>query len=860
MYYSLRIVAASFLMVVGVSATALPLDCLRAPLNGVEIDGDLAEWSGADAITFNESGDSVEVRVLWDDEALYVAFLVSDDSLWSDAKPNPWETWRNDSVEIYFDAANDDGAAPRTDDHQFHVDFSHLTLGLSLGQTNGGEVGTGTNWAGWGPAAARWQAGLDGTGNVGTSGDTGYTYEIALDWDSIGRGAAPGGPSGTRGGLRPAVGSAAGIAFAVVDDDDGGERERVSTPSGVDPQRPESYLDLTFRGDSSTPADGPLLPSLHTIDDPEDGASFFPRLLGLPSGEVLCAFDTNAGGGPTRIAVARRPAGSCLWQPLATVASTPNTLANGFLVLLDDGSILCAYREVASEEYWIRVSRSTDGGATWQLRGTVHQNGRGLWEPWILVLPGGRVLCAYATEEYAVSPDQAIEIRSSDDGGQSWIDPVIAVKLPGSRDGVPALARLHDGSLLCFFEATDLANPFAIRVSTSTDGGQTWSGRRLVYAPANPAKRAAAPTATLLSDGRIWCGFYTDERRAEHGDPFADALWLESSDDGLTWSDPFTLHATSGADFWGHFIELRDSTILAAFYTNSNGNPRLLARGCEEKPALEVDCANGVDDDGDGDLDCSDADCVGTEACVENCDNDSDDDLDGAIDCFDTDCVGTVPCVESCDNGLDDDADGDVDCFDTDCVEAPLCVEDCSNGVDDDVDGEINCSDADCVGTVACVEDCSNSTDDDLDGDVDCFDADCVGAASCVEDCSNGVDDDVDGEIDCSDADCAGALDCGGRQLSGDCNQDGALDISDGICLLGHLFANKPERLPCDDGRPTDPGNVLLMDVNGDAEIDLSDGIRLFSFLFTDAAAPVLGTQCVMMIGCPTVCEAAEGK
>ena len=35
----------------------------------------------------------------------------------------------------------------------------------------------------------------------------------------------------------------------------------------------------------------------------------------------------------------------------------------------------------------------------------------------------------------------------------------------------------------------------------------------------------------------------------------------------------------------------------------------------------------------------------------------------------------------------------------------------------------------------------------------------------------------------------------GGRQVSGDANQDGRLDISDAVALLGHLFAGRPAEL-----------------------------------------------------------------
>ncbi len=62
---------------------------------------------------------------------------------------------------------------------------------------------------------------------------------------------------------------------------------------------------------------------------------------------------------------------------------------------------------------------------------------------------------------------------------------------------------------------------------------------------------------------------------------------------------------------------------------------------------------------------------------VEICDDGIDNDGDGLIDCLDVDdCATAANCQipdEICDNDLDDDEDGDVDCDDADCVDDPAC-------------------------------------------------------------------------------------------------------------------------------------------------------------------------------------------
>jgi hypothetical protein len=90
----------------------------------------------------------------------------------------------------------------------------------------------------------------------------------------------------------------------------------------------------------------------------------------------------------------------------------------------------------------------------------------------------------------------------------------------------------------------------------------------------------------------------------------------------------------------------------------------------------------------------------------------------------------------------------------------------------------------------------------------------------------------------------------GGRQVPGDGNQDGKLDISDGIHLLNFLFQGTVAKLPCGDGSINNPGNVSLLDSTGDEAIDLSDAVRIFGFLFQGAAPPVFGAECVRIADC----------
>ncbi len=138
-----------------------------------------------------------------------------------------------------------------------------------------------------------------------------------------------------------------------------------------------------------------------------------------------------------------------------------------------------------------------------------------------------------------------------------------------------------------------------------------------------------------------------------------------------------------------------------------------------------------------------------------------------------------------CGNGLDDDGDGLIDCADRSCSRHPsvdVCQEsNCSNGLDDDGDGFYDCADFDCAGSASCPPPsegggaCDNMLDDDGDGFVDCADFDCNGFSGCAAEtnCTNAFDDDGDGFTDCDDFDCQLGGSCPGLEVTNATCDDG---------------------------------------------------------------------------------------
>jgi hypothetical protein len=251
--------------------------------------------------------------------------------------------------------------------------------------------------------------------------------------------------------------------------------------------------------------------------------------------------------------------------------------------------------------------------------------------------------------------------------------------------------------------------------------------------------------------------------------------------------------------------------------------------GCVQPSPVRPNCSDGLDDDGDGLIDCDDPDCLSAWDCsiVGNreldCTDGVDNDSDGVADCEDADCGIQGNCRESdCGNGLDDDGDGDSDCVDLDCLidQPALC-------------GELSCSDEDYahVGNTFpnFLLDCADPscfTNPD-------FEQACIGSRSLIDykdRCeltvvmdpisgslaeSDGPDIDdasvLDAELaGCADLDCASFYLCAPNLAveefaqCGDCldnDGDGYEDCEDRDCL---------DSAYCDNPYPIDPGNRYI--------------------------------------------------
>nr|CTQ95851.1 Neuraminidase (sialidase) [Kibdelosporangium sp. MJ126-NF4] len=196
-----------------------------------------------------------------------------------------------------------------------------------------------------------------------------------------------------------------------------------------------------------------------------------------------------------------------------------------------------------------QMSRSTDGGRTWEQPKVIHDPGRNnqTIANKIVVRPDGTLVNAYT--RYYPAPDGSYQhevavIRSADKG-RTWSAPskVADLTKTGVRDpetGTP----IRDGSSFVQLAASgrdvyvawqdsrfSSGTQDGIVLSRSGDGGVSWS------APVQVAANAFAPALAVRRDGVVGVSFY--DLRDNTSDPatLPANLRLATSRDGVRWNE-----------------------------------------------------------------------------------------------------------------------------------------------------------------------------------------------------------------------------------------------------------------------------------------------------------------------------------
>lgn len=100
---------------------------------------------------------------------------------------------------------------------------------------------------------------------------------------------------------------------------------------------------------------------------------------------------------------------------------------------------------------------------------------------------------------------------------------------------------------------------------------------------------------------------------------------------------------------WTRCTTLVTAAVLVASCSESKTDPPTTSLAVDTGSTgtvsipTESDCADGIDDDADGLVDCEDGDCFAV--CIEDCSDDADNDADGLVDCADDDCMAEPQCT-----------------------------------------------------------------------------------------------------------------------------------------------------------------------------------------------------------------------
>jgi hypothetical protein len=213
----------------------------------------------------------------------------------------------------------------------------------------------------------------------------------------------------------------------------------------------------------------------------ESAASSWTRLVHLQDGSWLAAY--MIAPSPTALRIKRSFDAMRTWVWMSEIRESGRDLDNANLYQRPDGVILLAMRSLVNgSSYRINVYQSGDDGNSWQFLSTVDRNEAeakpgGFWEPFLLGLPGGRIVCFYANETHSTGKPAYSQITSeriSTDGGATWGAEIFAVAQPGAaRPGEPNVAQTADGYVL-FYEVCGTENCVG-HTSFSTDG-VSWPG------------------------------------------------------------------------------------------------------------------------------------------------------------------------------------------------------------------------------------------------------------------------------------------------------------------------------------------------------------------------------------------------
>lgn len=148
----------------------------------LQIDGELKEWDHAGSVSIQDekqkTNSGAEIKALWDNENLYLAFQVKDDDLKAEQTilDHP-QLYIDDMAEFLLDTRNDKNSCWDEDDIIYHINL----LGQKKDDKGSADCTTNPDWNG----NAEYAIKILGTLNDSTDVDTGYSVEIKISWKEL---------------------------------------------------------------------------------------------------------------------------------------------------------------------------------------------------------------------------------------------------------------------------------------------------------------------------------------------------------------------------------------------------------------------------------------------------------------------------------------------------------------------------------------------------------------------------------------------------------------------------------------------------------------------------------------------------
>jgi hypothetical protein len=314
------------------------------------------------------------------------------------------------------------------------------------------------------------------------------------------------------------------------------------------------------------------------------GSGGYPRGVELRGPQKHILFCLN---GDKTMTVVRQNGSSPLsdsWVQQGTVLRDDRAgvdLSNCELVQLANGTVLASYRHHTGcskselllplpharscETYTLQVSSSHDDGRSWEQVSTIISGTIGMWEPFFFVKSNGDLWVSYS-QEITNGGMQSIVWQQSADMGISWEAPqtISDGHEHHSRDGMPGIATLVDGSLLVVYEQ-GVAGHFSVHTRRSFDQGKSWSSQETVYA--GQGHNAGAPQLAVEPKSKnVIVSFMTDEDTPSKWPSDASVKYLVSNNTGASEAplvfDPSSRKvACSGPNcMWSGLLNAADAT------------------------------------------------------------------------------------------------------------------------------------------------------------------------------------------------------------------------------------------------------------------------------------------------------------